>query len=252
MLELAIVLFAGGFVLYVSRTLPKKDKVLSGSTKQKLQKLWDIAQDAMRSRKYLPAQKALLTILQIDHKNASAYNRLGILYAKQEQFKDAIECFEIASSIDPTPSSLHNLGLVYFENEKYEKAAIALSQAIEKEPLAVRYIAYAKVMNKMNNRKEVIGSLEKAVELETNPQTLNLLIEAYENDKNFVAAEEARSKLLVIKAKSNPSNKASDNQNKELNKKSTPRPSGSQARQKIARQAPTLRHRRPKKTPTTK
>ncbi len=45
-------------------------------------------------------EKALLTILKIDEKNAAAYNRLGILYAKQKEFRDAIDCFEIASSIE--------------------------------------------------------------------------------------------------------------------------------------------------------
>ena len=33
----------------------------------------------MRENRFLRAEKALLTILKIDEKNAAAYNRLGIL-----------------------------------------------------------------------------------------------------------------------------------------------------------------------------
>lgn len=63
---------------------------------EKLDQLWEIAQESIRENKYLRAEKALLTILRVDEKNATAYNRLGILYAKQRAYKDAIECFEIA------------------------------------------------------------------------------------------------------------------------------------------------------------
>src|SRR3546814_15151262 len=76
----------------------------------------------MRENRFLRAEKALLTILKIDERNAAAYNRLGILYAKQKEYRDAIDCFEIASSIEPTASSLHNLGLIYYETENYDKA----------------------------------------------------------------------------------------------------------------------------------
>src|SRR6266404_596028 len=61
----------------------------------RLTKLWEIAHHGMRENRLLRAEKALLTILKIDEKNAAAYNRLGILYAKQREYKDAIDCFEI-------------------------------------------------------------------------------------------------------------------------------------------------------------
>jgi tetratricopeptide (TPR) repeat protein len=126
-----------------------------------------------------------LTILNIDEKNAAAYNRLGILYAKQKEFKDAIDCFEIASSIEPSASSLHNLGLIYFETENYEKAATAFEQALKLEDqLAARHIAFAKVNEKLGNQALMIQSLEKAVELEPTKEALTLLLNAYvENNR---------------------------------------------------------------------
>ena len=87
-----------------------------------------------------------------------------------------------ASSIEATPSSLHNLGLIYYETENYEKAAIAFEQALKLESnLAARHVAYAKVQEKLGNEKLFFQSLEKAVELEPNKESLNLLHKAYQD-----------------------------------------------------------------------
>jgi tetratricopeptide (TPR) repeat protein len=162
----------------------------------KLDKLWQIAQEGLREKKYLSAEKALLTILRVDERNAAAYNRLGILYSKQRAFNDAIECFEIAQSLEPSASSLHNVGLIYYETGQYEKAAIAFEQAIEMESgLAARYVAYAKVQEKMGDNKKMIANLEKAVELEPNPQSLRILADAYERTGDMALAEEIKKKI---------------------------------------------------------
>lgn len=146
----------------------------------RLAKLWEIAHYGMRENRFLRAEKALLTILKIDEKNAAAYNRLGILYAKQREYKDAIDCFEIASSIEPSASSLHNLGLIYYETENYQKAATAFEQALKLEDnLAARHIAYAKVQEKLGNDKLMLQELDAAAQLEPNPETYSLLAKAY-------------------------------------------------------------------------
>lgn len=148
----------------------------------RLSRLWEIAYHGMSENRFLRAEKALLTILKIDEKNAAAYNRLGILYAKQREYRDAIDCFEIASSIEPSASSLHNLGLIYYETENYQKAATAFEQALKLEDsLAARHIAYAKVQEKIGNDKLVLQELQKAAELEPNPETYTLLAKAYES-----------------------------------------------------------------------
>lgn len=167
----------------------------------KLDQLWGIAQDSIRENKYLRAEKALLTILRVDEKNATAYNRLGILYAKQRAYKDAIECFEIAQSLEPSASSLHNVGLIYYETKDYSKAALAFEQALSLEgDLAARHIAYAKTLEKLGNTKKMIEELEKAIELEPIPQTLTVLAEAYESaGQNELAASlrEKAARMLV-------------------------------------------------------
>jgi len=168
---------------------PRKPSKLS----EQLDKLWNISQKSIRERKYLRAEKALLTILRVDERNARAYNRLGILYAKQQQYSDAIECFEIAQSLQPSASSLHNVGLIYYEIGKLDKAAQAFEQALRiEEDVALRHIAYAKVLEAAGNVKKMIKELERAVELEPNPQSVGLLADALENDGEAERAKKLR------------------------------------------------------------
>ena len=172
----------------------------------KLGRLWDIAHQGMRENRFLRAEKALLTILNLDKKNAAAYNRLGILYAKQKEYKDAIDCFEIASSLEPTASSLHNLGLIYYETENYQKASTAFEQALKLEDeLAARHIAYAKVQEKLGNSQIMLDELKRAVELEPNKESYLLLIKAYDSLGMVAEADllnDKLEKLIVPTSKS--------------------------------------------------
>src|SRR5436190_24061893 len=102
-------LIVAGFGILAYASAQLRDDEFAGASRKvgdRLGKLWDIAHQGMRENRFLRAEKALLTILKIDEKNAAAYNRLGILYAKQKEYRDAIDCFEIASSMEATPSSL--------------------------------------------------------------------------------------------------------------------------------------------------
>jgi tetratricopeptide (TPR) repeat protein len=201
MFELTIVAVFG--LLAFHNTKVHEDELGGASRKigDRLGKLWDIAHQGMRENRFLRAEKALLTILKIDERNAAAYNRLGILYAKQKEYRDAIDCFEIASSIEATPSSLHNLGLIYYETENYAKAAIAFEQALKLEDnLAARHVAYAKVQEKLGNEKLMFQALEKAVDLEPNKETLTLLHKAYLDRGMQLEADqiEQRLKKLIV------------------------------------------------------
>lgn len=202
MLELAIVVGFGVMAFKSAAVHDEEMSVLPRKISDKLGKLWDIAHQGMRENRFLRAEKALLTILKIDQKNAAAYNRLGILYAKQKEYRDAIDCFEIASSIEPTASSLHNLGLIYYETENYAKAATAFEQALRLEDeLAARHIAYAKVQEKLENYKSMISELERAVELEPNQESYTLLMKGYQIVGRQADADQIEQKLQKHKQK---------------------------------------------------
>lgn len=200
MLELALVGTFGALTYWNAKIHDDEFAAFSRGVGNRLGKLWDIAHQGMRENRFLRAEKALLTILKIDERNAAAYNRLGILYAKQKEYRDAIDCFEIASSIEATPSALHNLGLIYYETENYEKAAVAFEQALKLEDnLAARHVAYAKVQEKLGNARLMFQELEKALELEPNKETHNLLIKAYRSHGREADADVLEDKLRKIK-----------------------------------------------------
>jgi len=195
MLGLLLLIGVGIWVLFYQRSVDESGNERPSQVSGRLDRLWEIAHEGLRDRKYLRAEKALLTILRFEERSATAYNRLGILYAKQRAYDDAIECFEIAQSLEPSASSLHNVGLIYYETKQYEKAALAFEQALAMEgDLAARHIAYAKVQEKLGHTKKMIKSLEEAVQMEPNPQSLAILADAYERDGRAELANELREK----------------------------------------------------------
>lgn len=196
MLSLLLLIALGVWVVLYQKSVDESGNELPSRVATRLDRLWQIAHEGLREKKYLRAEKALLTILRVDERNATAYNRLGILYAKQRAYEDAIECFEIAQSLEPSASSLHNVGLIYYETKQYDKAALAFEQALTMEgDLAARHIAYAKVQEKLGNVKRMISALERAVEIEPNPQALTILADAYERDGQTELSEHLRVKV---------------------------------------------------------
>lgn len=199
MLALLLLAFLGVVAVMATNRSPQIVADLPAKLTNRLDRLWAIAHESLREKKYLRAEKALLTILRVDERNATAYNRLGILYAKQRAYDDAVECFEIAQSLEPSASSMHNVGLIHYETENYDKAALAFEQALHMEPdLAARQIAYAKVQEKLGNTRRMIDSLEKAVSLEPNPQTLSILADAYDRAGEEELAKKLRKKIQRI------------------------------------------------------
>lgn len=167
----------------------KKEEQKSPKYTAQMKKLWQIAQTSMKERKPFRAEKALLTILKFDEKNAAAYNRLGILYAKGQKYDEAVECFEIAQSLDSNPASIHNVGLIYLETGAYEKAAMAFEQAIALEgDVPARYIALAKAEEKLGRTKKAVEALENAYELDPKVTTLRQILALYEAAEDTEAA----------------------------------------------------------------
>lgn len=205
MIGLLLLFVVGLWVILHRQTIEDIEADLPLKLSTKLDKLWDIAQDSLKERRYLRAEKALLTILRVDERNATAYNRLGILYAKQQAYKDAIECFEIAQSLEPSASSLHNVGLIYFETGQYDKASQAFEQALAAEDdHAARHIAYAKVQEKLGHVKKMFESLERAVKIEPSVQSYHMLADAYERHGREEDAGKLRDTLKRVIEKKNP------------------------------------------------
>lgn len=192
MTGILLILAIALFVIFYTAKEGEDDIKLPPKLAEQLDRMWDIAQKAFSERKFLRAEKALLTILRFDETNATAYNRLGILYARQKQYKEAIECFEIAQSLDSNANSLHNAGLIYLETGENEKAAMAFEQALALEDnLPTRYIAYSKALEGVGEYKKAISALEASLELNRSVQVYRQLAHLYE----AVGDEESAGKI---------------------------------------------------------
>ena len=204
MLAAILILLLTLFIIfYISTKEPHSDEEDSEDLNKnpQMKKLWSLAQTAMRERKPLKAEKVLLTILKFDEKNAAAYNRLGILYAREKHFKEAIECFEIAQSLDNNASRLHNVGLIYLETGKYEKAEMAFAQAIELEgDQPGRYIAHAKALEKLGQRNKAIEQLETAYSLNPTTVILRHMLELYENNNDEEGVANTKRRIEELQA----------------------------------------------------
>lgn len=220
-----IVIFAIYLAFFFPDLAAKQLATETTKNSPQVKKLWSIAQTSMRERKPIRAEKALLTILKIDERNAAAYNRLGILYAKSKKFNEAIECFEIAQSLDNNPSSLHNTGLIYLETGAYEKAAMAFQQALELEGgLPARHIALAKAEEKLGHRRQAIEALETAYSLDRNVATLRQMLAIHEaaKDTEAITAITARIEAQLVE---NTKTKESEAKNIHTHNKTTKRTS---------------------------
>ena len=204
MIAIFVILVFVAYLIFFFPADPKPVKVEETSVKYKAQmkKLWQVAQTSMKERNPFRAEKALLTILKFDEKNAAAYNRLGILYAKSQKYDEAVECFEIAQSLDNNPASIHNVGLIYLETGAYEKAAMAFKQAIQQEgDVAARYIALAKAEEKLGSTKKAVAALESAYELDPRVSTLRQILAIYEaaGEAEAATATVARIEAQIVK-----------------------------------------------------
>ncbi len=204
MIAVFVILIFSAYLVFLFPFEAKEKKVEEKSPKYtaQMKKLWQIAQTSMKERKPFRAEKALLTILKFDEKNAAAYNRLGILYAKGQKYDEAVECFEIAQSLDNNPASIHNAGLIYLETGAYEKAEMAFLQAIELEgDVPARFIALAKAEEKLGKTKKAVEALENAYELDPNVNTLRQILAIYENadDVEATLATAARIEEQIMK-----------------------------------------------------
>ncbi len=234
MLGILLLVIIALWLTFLYPLVRRKDTEAPRSARYDMQmkKLWSAAQTSMRDHKPLRAEKALLTILKFDEKNAAAYNRLGILYAKEQKFDEAIECFEIAQSLDNNPSSLHNVGLIYLETGAYEKAVMAFEQAIELEnDVPARFIALAKARERLGQIKGAVDALESAYELDHSTNTLRQILAIHEATGDTEALADVTARIEAQIAENAMTAKANGNKRGRANGATMRRPANKRTSQ---------------------
>ncbi|NLU10420.1 MAG: tetratricopeptide repeat protein [Tepidanaerobacter acetatoxydans] len=131
------------------------------------------AEHHMELGEYQQARKIYNEILLIDPNNARAYNKLGVISAREENLEQAKIYFIKALELNPKLSSASsNLGNIYFETGDFEKAKDCYEKAIALDPdNPVPYNNLAVIYKKSKDIDKFVKFYKKSVELST--QRLN-------------------------------------------------------------------------------
>ncbi len=105
--------------------------------------------DYLKAGKLKEAERAYLRGVAKNPKNPRLYNRLGAIYLKQRNYRDALEAFEAARDFDGSKASRHyNVALAAWQLGNLSKARDAISQAIALDPGSAKYAELQDQMGK--------------------------------------------------------------------------------------------------------
>lgn len=140
---------------------------------------------SFEERKYEEGIILLNVSALCDTTNKETYYRLGVMYARSENLKKAIECFDKTIELDPRNTNAYiNLGGVYGKLKKHKEALGALRKALELEKNNPKiYYNIAMVYLNIGNNKEAIHYLKKAKVLAGDKENAQLLEKINETSK---------------------------------------------------------------------
>lgn len=96
--------------------------------------------DYLKGGKLKEAERAYLRGVAKNPKNPRLYNRLGAIYLKQRNYRDALEAFEAARDFDGSKASRHyNVALAAWQLGNLSKAREAIGKAIVLDPGSAKY-----------------------------------------------------------------------------------------------------------------
>lgn len=99
----------------------------------------------LADKNFKDAKSSLRQALKLEPNNDTFYNNLGLLYYEIGKYDDAIEAYEESVGInDKIASRLINLGLAYFMNKRYRKAADSYEKAVILDPRNESYVELLK------------------------------------------------------------------------------------------------------------
>jgi len=96
--------------------------------------------DYLKEGKLKEAERAYLRGVAKNPKNPRLYNRLGAIYLKQRNYRDALEAFEAARDFDGSKASRHyNVALAAWQLNNLAKARAAIKLAIQLDSQSAKY-----------------------------------------------------------------------------------------------------------------
>ena len=144
------------------------------------------------------AKNLYIKTLEIDPNNIDAYNNLGLVFGKLEEFNKAVDCYEKAIHINSKSAVIYNnLGLVYEKCKKLDKAIDCYQKSTQVNPrYALAYFNLGNVLKILGKFNDAKNAYEKTIHIQPNhaPAHNNfgdLLSDMAENEKAKKAYEKA-------------------------------------------------------------
>jgi len=124
---------------------------------------------AMAKKFYADAVAAYQKALQVEPRNATLLNKIGIAYHQQLQWNSAKKYYERAIKADPNYAyAINNLGMVQYHKKKWNNAAKEFSRALKVNPdLAAVHSNLGHALFAMKKYEEAFGSFGKALALDS-------------------------------------------------------------------------------------
>ena len=146
--------------------------------------------------KYNEAIEAFNKAIELNPKDAVAYNNRGAAYGQTGNYKQQIEDSTKALQINPKDAvAFNNRGVAYGELGNYEQEIEDCTKAIELNPkLAVAYYHRGIAYHKLGNRKQAIKDKSKAYAL--NPRKTWGKVEVVTSEAAVHATDENKVKVI--------------------------------------------------------
>ena len=148
------------------------------------------------------AESLLQKAIELDPENAEAFYSLGKLYTSKKDYPKAIQAYDKAIDLDPSsPDAFFNLGFLYYARKDYSKAEAMFLKVTELQPayLDEAYFNLAVVQNLQGKKKESIGNLERALEVNpNNDRAKKYLLRLRPTSKNGKETNHLENKIFNI------------------------------------------------------
>ena len=103
--------------------------------------------------------------IALDDKYATPWNNLGLVYYNQKRYDEAIDAYQQAIALDDKDATpWNNLGLVYYNQKRYEEAIDAYQQAIARdEKFATPWNGLGNVYRNQKRYDDAIVAYQQAI-----------------------------------------------------------------------------------------
>lgn len=108
---------------------------------QKVLSLLNEADGLVKGDDLAAAEKKLIEVIGLDHRNLEAYKRLGQIYLMQKEYEHAIESLQHALKLDEKEAAIYGeISEVYGMIDDKEKALMYIKEAVKRDSKNPKYI----------------------------------------------------------------------------------------------------------------